>query len=99
MEDSRLFYLSELDTAKASLNRMNTGSKTLDDILCNQKSHTDKHGIGYADGASTSNAKGKNYFDKNSVVTNPIVSVAKQAPKKQNVSHPERMSHVPSLWN
>ncbi|XXG89760.1 hypothetical protein AAC387_Pa12g1686 [Persea americana] len=70
--------LSELNTAKASLNRMNTGSKTLDDILCSQKTHTDKHGIGYADEASTSNAKGKNYFAKTSVVTNPVVSVAKQ---------------------
>ena len=81
--------LSKLNTAKASLNIMNTRSKTLDDILCSQKAHTDKHGIGYANGASTSNAKGKNYFVKNSVVTNHVVSVAKQAPKKHNVSPPE----------
>ena len=81
--------LSKLNIAKASLNRMNTGSKTIDDILCSQKAHTDKSGIGYADRASTSNAKGKNCFVKNSVVTNPVVSVAKQAPKKQNVSHSE----------
>ena len=81
--------LSELNTAKASLNRMNTESKKLDDILCSQKAHTDRHGIGYPDGASTSNAKGKYCFIKNSVVTNPIVSVAKKAPKKFNVSHPE----------
>ena len=45
--------LSKLDTNKASLNRMNTGSKKLDDILCSQKAKTDMHGIGYADGAST----------------------------------------------
>ena len=83
--------LSELNTAKVSLNRMNTGSKKLDDILCSQKALTDKHGIGYADGASTSNTKGKNYFAKNSVVTNPVVSVAKQAPKKQNMSRPEQI--------
>ena len=49
--------LSELDTTKASLNRMNTGSKKRDDILCDQKADTNKHGIGYPDGASTSNAK------------------------------------------
>ena len=74
--------LSEFNTAKASLHRMNTGSKKLDDILCSQKAHTDKQGIGYADGASTSNAKGKNCFIQNSIVTNPIVSVAKKAKKK-----------------
>ena len=80
-----------LNIAKASLKKMNTGSKKLDDIISSQKAHTNKHDIGYADGASTSNAKGKNYFVKNSVVTNLVVSVAKKAPKKQNVSHPERI--------
>ena len=83
--------LSELNAAKVSLNRMNTGSRKLDDIICSQKAHTNRHGIGYTDGATTSNAKGKNYFVKNSVVTNPIVSVAKKALKKQNVSCPEQI--------
>ena len=83
--------LSELNTAKALLNRMNTELRKLDDVLCSPKAHTDKHGIGYADGASISNAKGINCFVKNSIITNPVVSVAKKAPKKQNVSHPERI--------
>ena len=74
--------LSELDTAKASLNRMNNGLRKLDGILCCQNAHTDNHGISYADGASTSTAKGTNCFVKNSVVTNPVVSVALRAPKK-----------------
>ena len=51
--------LFELDIVKASLNMMNTGSKELDDIPCSQKAKIDKHGIGYADGASSLNAKGK----------------------------------------
>ncbi|XXG47765.1 hypothetical protein AAC387_Pa02g2352 [Persea americana] len=84
--------LSELNTAKASLNSINTGMKVLDNILCSQKSHTDKHGTGNADRASTSTAKGTNCFVEKSVITNPIVSVTKRAPKKQNVLHPERIS-------
>ena len=63
--------LFELDTTKASLNRMNTGSKKLDDIMCSQKVHIDKHNIGYIDGATTSNAKCISCFVKNLVITNP----------------------------
>ena len=74
--------LSELDATKASLNMMNTGSRKLDDIMYSQKAHTNKHGIGYADGAFTLNAKCTNCFVKNSIITNPVVSVAKKAPKK-----------------
>ena len=36
--------------------------------------------------------KVKIIFSKNSVVTNPVVSLTKKAPKKFNVSHPERVS-------
>ena len=43
--------LSKLDISKASLNRLKIGSKKLDDILYSQKTKTDMHGIGYADGA------------------------------------------------
>eukprot|EP00268_Persea_americana_P027565 TRINITY_DN26935_c0_g1_i2.p1 TRINITY_DN26935_c0_g1~~TRINITY_DN26935_c0_g1_i2.p1 ORF type:complete len:102 (-),score=18.58 TRINITY_DN26935_c0_g1_i2:226-531(-) len=83
--------LSELDTSKASLNRMNTGSKKLDDILCSQKAKTDMHGVGYADEASTSKAKGTNCFVSNSVITNHAVHVDNTAAKKKNVSRPDRI--------
>ena len=54
--------LSQLDTAKASFNRMNVGSRKLDDILSSQKANTDKYGIRYIYSSTTSNAKGKNYL-------------------------------------
>ena len=82
--------ISELDIAKALLNIMNTRSRKLDNIMCSQKVHTDKHGIGYPDEASTSNAQGINCFVKNSVITNIVVSVAHRDPKKKNVSRPEQ---------
>ena len=44
------------------------------------------HGIGYADGASTSKTKGTNYFVQTSVVTNIAVHVVNTAAKKKNVS-------------
>lgn len=56
--------LSKLDTVKALLDRMDTRSKKLDDILSGQKAEIDKYGIGYTDGASMSNAKGKNILLK-----------------------------------
>ena len=77
--------LSELDTVKTLLKKMKGRSIKLDNIVSSQKTHTDKHGIGYTDGASTSNAKGKNYFFHYSVVVN----VAHTAAKKKNVLHPE----------
>ena len=83
--------LSELDTSKASQNRMNTGSKKLDDIMCSQKAKTDMHVIGYADEASTSKAKGTNCFVSNSVVTNHAVHVVNTAAKKKNMSRPNRI--------
>ena len=83
--------LSELDTSEASQNRMNTGSKKLNAILCSQKAKTDMHGIGYADEASTSKAKGTNYFVSNSVITNHAVYVDNTAAKKKNVSRPNRI--------
>lgn len=83
--------LSKLNIVKPSLNRINTGSKKLDDILCSQKAHTDEHGIGDADEVSTSTAKGTNCFVKNLVVINYFVSVAYRALKKKNVLRPERI--------
>lgn len=45
---------SELSTAKAYMERMNTGSKKFDDILCTQKLPFDKCGLGFTDSTSTS---------------------------------------------
>lgn len=53
---------SELSTTKVSLERMKTWSKTLDEILSKQK--LDKRGIGYVDGAFTSNSKANAVFVK-----------------------------------
>ena len=47
--------LYELEVKQVSLNNMNTGSRTLTNILCNQKSPFDRSGLGYDHGASTSN--------------------------------------------
>ena len=44
---------------------------------------SDMHGIGHADGASTSKAKGINCLAQNSVVTNHVVHVTKQLPKRR----------------
>ena len=49
------------------------------------------HGIGYADRASTSEAKCTNCFVQNSIVTNPAVHVDNTAAKKKNVSRPDRI--------
>lgn len=51
--------LSQLDTAKASLNMMSVGSKKLDGIQRSEKEKTYKHGIGYTDSASTLTPKVK----------------------------------------
>lgn len=52
----------ELSTTKGTLERMNNGSLTLDEILSKQK--RDKRGIGYGDVASSSNSKGNIVFVK-----------------------------------
>ena len=54
--------LSELEVKQASLNKMDTGLKTLIDILCSQKSPVDRSGLSYDSGASTSGTKGKIIF-------------------------------------
>ena len=82
LQEKFKMILSELDTTKASLIKINTRFKKLDDIMCSQKVHTDKHGIVYADRASTSNAKVIYCFVKNSVITNRIVSVTKKISKE-----------------
>lgn len=43
----------ELTATKASLNKMSTGSKKLDDIPCKQKLAFGEHGNGYTDGANS----------------------------------------------
>ena len=54
--------LTELNSATASIKRMNTGSKKLDEILGSQKTDKSKSGIGYTHGASSSKDKGKSVF-------------------------------------
>lgn len=54
--------LSELEVKHAFLNKMNTGSRTLSNILCSQKSPSDRSDLGYDHGASTSNTKDKTVF-------------------------------------
>ena len=54
--------LTELDSATASIKRMNTGSKKLDEILGSQKIDKSKSGIWYTHGASSSKDKGKSVF-------------------------------------
>lgn len=54
--------LTELDSTKALINRMNTRSKKLDEILGSQRTDKLKIGIGYTHGASMSKGKGKPVF-------------------------------------
>ncbi|RWR73557.1 hypothetical protein CKAN_00184800 [Cinnamomum micranthum f. kanehirae] len=49
--------LSELDVKQAALNKMNTDSKILKDILCNKKFPFNKSSLNYDHGASTSKSK------------------------------------------
>ena len=50
--------LTKLDSAKASINQMNTGSINLNEILGSQKSASSKTLIGYVQGVSSSKDKG-----------------------------------------
>ena len=87
--------MSELEVKQASLNKMNTGSKTLTNILCSQKSHFDRSGLGYDHGASTSNAKGKKIFVSSVGHASPHTALSNNVlsnTKKKNVSHTERTS-------
>lgn len=54
--------LAELDSTKASINRMNTGSMKLNEILGSQKSTSSKTSIGYVQGASSSKDMDKSIF-------------------------------------
>ncbi|XXG60944.1 hypothetical protein AAC387_Pa04g2730 [Persea americana] len=80
--------LSELEVKQASLNKMNTGSGTITNILCSQKSHFDKSGLGYDHGASTSNAKGKTIFVSSVTHATPHTTLSNNvlsSTKKKNV--------------
>ena len=61
--------LAELDSAKTSINRMNTRSMKLTKILGSQKSASSKTGIGYVHGASSSKDKGKSTFVQGPTMT------------------------------
>lgn len=81
--------LSELEVKQASLNKMNTGSRTLINILCSQNSPFDRSGFGYNHGTSTSNAKGKIIFISSVAHTTPYVAHVTNVSgsfKKKNVS-------------
>ena len=54
--------LPELDSGKASINQMNTGSLKLNEILGSQKFASSKTGISYVHGVSSSKDKGKSTF-------------------------------------
>ena len=87
--------LSELEVKQASLNKMNIGSKTFTNILCSQKSHFDRSGLGYDHGASTSNTKGKIIFVSSAAHTTRhaahVTNVSSNFNKK-NVSRTARTS-------
>ena len=78
--------LVKLDSTKASINRMNTGSLKLNEILGSQKSASSKTGIGYIQGASSSKDEGKSIFVQGSTMTDmpPIYSNATQSNYNQN---------------
>ena len=87
--------LSELEVKQVLLNKMNTGSKTLTNILCSQKSPFDRSGIGYDHGASTSNAKSKTIFVSSVAYATPHTALSNNvlsSTKKKNVSHAARTS-------
>ena len=56
--------LSELLSAKSSLDRMNKGSITLDEILMQQRSEKQKTGLGFNPESSNSKQSGKSVFVK-----------------------------------
>lgn len=80
--------LSELCATKGSVERMQTGSRTLHEVLGKQK--LGKHGLGYVDGVSTSNSKGNTIFIKGTIQnentsispTITRVNLAASAPKE-----------------
>lgn len=82
-----MMVLSELDIA----NKMTTRLKKLDDIMCSQKTKTNKYGIGYAHEGSSFNAKGKNCLFQSSIVTKHADDVEHGDAKKKNVSRPDRI--------
>ena len=87
--------LSELEVKQASINKMNTGSKTLTNILCSQKSPFDKSGLSYDHGSSTSNVKGKTIFASGVAHATPHTALSNNVSssfQKKNVSRAARTS-------
>lgn len=87
--------LSELEVNQASLNKMNTGSKFLTNILGSQKSHFDISGLGYDHSASSSNAKGKTIFVSSVAHATPRTALSYNvlsSTKKKSVSQVDRTS-------
>ena len=87
--------LSELEVRQASRNKINTGSRTLPNILCSQKSHFDRSSLGYDHSASTLNTKSKTVFVSSVAHATPHTTLSNNVSssfKKTNVSRAERIS-------
>ena len=66
--------LSELVSAKSSLERMNKGSITLDEILMQQRSEKQETGLGFNSESSTSMQSGKSVFVKGPALYSGILA-------------------------
>ena len=74
---------NELAEARSVMEKLNTGTRKLDEVLGKGKMHGDKTGLGFVHGASSS-ASGVNTFVKavsTSVEPGKIISKVKSAPK------------------
>ncbi|KAG5547582.1 hypothetical protein RHGRI_013319 [Rhododendron griersonianum] len=80
---------AEIGNANILFERLNTGSKTLDDILSIQRLGLIKEGLGYVEGVSSSKAGGKMVFVKanNSTLTPPVAEKARSPIKMNNVEY------------
>ena len=65
--------LSELVPAKSSLDRMNKGSMTLDEILMQQRSEKQKTGLGFNSESSSSMKSGNSIFVKGPALQSGIL--------------------------
>ncbi|KAG5547572.1 hypothetical protein RHGRI_013310 [Rhododendron griersonianum] len=80
---------AEIGNANILFERLNTGSKTLDDILSIQRLGLIKEGLGYVEGVSSSKAGGKMVFVKanNRTLTPPVAEKARSPIKMNNVEY------------
>ena len=69
--------LSELVSAKSSLDRMNKGSITLDEILMQQRNEKQKTGLGFNPESSTYMQSGKSIFVKGPALYSGILATVR----------------------